>query len=87
MAEEDTIYVTALVSDMPTAHVPSFKVPCSDCSEDVWISEKMEKYWSKYKVICTVCALEITSKGQHQIEIVPENITGIIKYLISRGIK
>ncbi len=87
MGEEGTLYVAARVSDMPTAHVPSFEVPCSDCGENVWLTEDMEKYWSKYKIICTICALEITSEGQHQIEIVPENITGIIKYLISRGIR
>jgi len=88
MTEDETLYVAARVSDMPTAHVPSFKVPCSECGEDVWISEDMEKHWSTMKIVCTVCALKITSEseGPHKIEIVPENITGIIKYLRSRGI-
>ncbi len=82
MGEEETLYVAARVSNMPSTHVPSFKVPCSDCSEDVWISEDMEKYWSKYKIVCPVCALKLTSesKGPYKIEIVPENIKGIIKY-------
>ena len=89
MVEEETLYVAGRVSDLPFSYVPSFKVPCSDCDEDVWISEDMEKYWSKYKIVCTVCALKLTSesKDPHKIEIVPENITGIIEYLRSRGRK
>jgi len=86
MDEEETIYVASLVSDLHSSFVPAFKIPCSVCGEDVWISEDMEKYWSTMKVVCTVCALEIMaeSEGPHTLEIVPENITGIIKYLLSR---
>lgn len=86
MDEEDAIYVASRVSDLPSSYVPSFKVPCSDCSEDVWISEKMENYWSTMKIVCTVCALNIVSEseGPHKVEIVPENIRGIIKYFLSR---
>jgi len=86
MVEEDAIFVTSRVSDMPSSYVPSFKVPCSVCGEDVWISEKMENYWSTMKIVCTVCALKIVSEseGPHTVEIVPENIEGIIKYFLSR---
>lgn len=86
MDEEETIYVASRVSDLPSSYVPSFKVPCSVCGEDVWISEKMEKYWSKLKIVCTVCAFKIASEseGPHIIKIVPENIKGIINYLLSR---
>jgi len=86
MDEEDKIYVASLVSELPSSYVPAFKIPCSVCGEEVWISEDMEKYWSTMKVVCTVCALEIMeeSEGPHTLEIVPENITGIIKYLLSR---
>lgn len=88
MNEEETLYIASRVSVLPSSHVPAFKVPCSDCGEEVWISEDMEKYWSKTKIVCTVCALKITSEseGPHKIEIVPENIRGIIKYLL-RGDK
>uniref|UniRef100_A0A6M3MG64 Uncharacterized protein n=1 Tax=viral metagenome TaxID=1070528 RepID=A0A6M3MG64_9ZZZZ len=88
MAEEDAIFVASRVSDLPTPYVPAFKVPCSVCGEDVWISEDMEKYWSQMKIFCTVCALKLTSEseGPHKIEIVPENIRGIIKYFF-RGEK
>ena len=87
MDEEEKTYVTSRVSDLPSSFVPSFKVPCSLCGEDVWISEDMEKYWSTVKIVCIVCAFKIASEseGPHTIEIVPEAITGIIKYMISRG--
>jgi len=86
MVEEKELFVASRVSDMPTPHVPAFKVPCSECGEDVWIDSDMEKYWSKIKIVCIVCANKLVSesRGPHTIEIVPENITGIIKYLLSR---
>jgi len=86
MDEEETVYVAHLVSDLPSSYVPSFKVPCSECGEDVWISEDMEKYWSTMKIVCMVCALKIASEseGPHTVEIVPENIEGIIEVLSSR---
>lgn len=87
MTEEETVYVASRVSDLPSSYVPAFKVPCSICSEDVWISENMEKYWSTMKIVCTVCALKIASEseGPHTIAIVPEAIRGLIKYIFSRG--
>jgi len=86
MAEEETIYVASRVSDLPNSYVPSFKVPCSECGEDVWISEKMEKYWSTMKIVCTVCASKKVSEseGPAKLVIVPEHIKGIINYLLSR---
>ena len=86
MDKEETIYVASRVSYLPSSYVPSFKVPCSECGEDVWIDEGMEKYWSTTKIVCTVCALKIASEseGPHTVEIVPENIMGITKYLRKR---
>jgi len=86
MVGEDALFVAFRVSDMPTPHVPSFNVPCTECGEDVWIDSSMEKYWSKTRIVCLVCANKLVSesRGPHMIEIVPENITGIIKYLLSR---
>lgn len=86
MVEEEELFVAFRVSYLPTPYIPAFKVPCSECGEDVWISEDMEKYWSQMRIVCTVCALKSASerRGPHTIKIVPENITGIIKYLLSR---
>ena len=86
MTEEEALFVAPRVSNMPTPHIPSFKVPCTECGEDVWIDSNMEKYWSKARIVCLVCALKSASerRGPHTIKIVPENITGIIKYLLSR---
>lgn len=83
---EDAVYVASRVADLPSSYMPSFKVPCSVCGEDVWISENMEKYWSTMKIVCTDCALKIVleSEEPHTVKIVPENIKGIIKYLLSR---
>jgi len=86
MVEEVSVYVAARVSDLPSSYVAAFKVPCSVCGEDVWIDANMEKYWSTMKIVCTACALNIVSEseGPHTVEIVPENIKGIIECLLSR---
>jgi len=87
MAEKVDVYVAARVSDLPSSYVAAFKVPCSICGEDVWIDQNMEKYWSTMKIVCTACGLKLVSesKGPHTVEIVPENIEGIIEALHSKG--
>jgi len=84
--DEDAVYVASRVADLPSSYIPSFKVPCSICGEDVWIDENMEKYWSKMKIVCTDCALKIASESEapYTVKIAPESIKGIIKYLLSR---
>lgn len=86
MAEKVDVYVAARVSDLPSSYVAAFKAPCSICGEDVWIDQNMEKYWSTMKIVCAACGLKLVSesKGPHTVEIVPENIEGIIEALQGR---
>ncbi len=80
--EDQNFYVALKATKMKEPPIPSVKLDCSECGDEVWVDKKVERLWSTLPVLCLNCALEIMDAKRDTFAVAPETIDSVMEYLL-----